>query len=205
MFIKGKILGYNKENDIGHISYDDIRLEFTIDDWLGDNAPVNGMEVDFVKNNNNATEIYILPKPQESLNKPDTSNIKQLYYGYLAGTIIPLISIITVFISYSYKRSSTQDNVLHYEYQIKTFWRHFHYLIIAAILIISGSKGHSFMEGIASLTGLILIVYAFVFNIRRNANGIASLDKANTLDFYLMDLYYLAKLDKIFNKMKEYI
>jgi len=49
--MKGKILGYNKENDIGHISYDDIRLEFTIDDWLGDNAPVNVNANDNVKEN----------------------------------------------------------------------------------------------------------------------------------------------------------
>ncbi len=70
--MKGVVLGYNDSNRKGHILANDTRFLFSIDDWLGDVPPKNGITVDFVNSNNTAVDIYI------SSNVKHTANDKQI-------------------------------------------------------------------------------------------------------------------------------
>jgi len=178
--MKGIVLGYDEENKTGHISSDDTRFSFSINDWLGGTAPKSGMEVDFLKNNDSAIEIYITSTPQEIVSQIPTSNVKKLYYAYLAGAIIPAVYIIAVFFSYSYKEHAEQDDVTHYEYQIKTFWRTIIYQIISLTI---------YFRSDASFLGLILFVFAIFFYIVRNVKGMTAFDSNAVLDIYWMDFF----------------
>jgi len=56
--MKGKILGFNVDGKIGHISSGDSRYEFTKDDWMADLDPKSGMAVDFIEKDGNAVGVY---------------------------------------------------------------------------------------------------------------------------------------------------
>lgn len=195
--MKGIVLGYNEKNKSGHISInDDKRLSFSIENYLGDGNPSPGAEVDFIIKNDEAIDIYPTLKNNAAINIDNKNTIKNLYYAYLVGAVIPFVTIVALFFSYSYKNQSNKEEVLHSEYQIKTFWLWLLYSIVAIVLLAQERYG-----AVLGLPGIALLIYAFIFYIKRNIKGIMAIKNSTNLDNNFMDMPSL--ILKEFNRHKK--
>ena len=195
--MKGIVLGYNEKNKSGHISInDDKRLSFSIENYLGDGNPSPGAEVDFIIKNDEAIDIYPTLKNNAAINIDNKNTIKNLYYAYLVGAVIPFVTIVALFFSYSYKNQSNKEEVLHSEYQIKTFWLWLLYSIVAIVLLAQERYG-----AVLGLPGIALLIYAIIFYIKRNIKGIMAIKNSTNLDNNFMDMPSL--ILKEFNRHKK--
>lgn len=101
-----------------------------------------------------------------------------------------------LFFSYSYKNQPNKEDVLHAEYQIKTFWLWLLYTIVAAILLKVAHR-----EGaLVGIPGIALLIYAFVFHIKRNIKGIMSIKNSVDLDKNFMYIPFTTLKDIDFYK-----
>lgn len=72
--MKGKVLGFSAKTGEGAITSEDgDRYKFTKADWLGEEEPQAGMEVDFVAADGKATEIYGVKKSVSMPSMPNFS------------------------------------------------------------------------------------------------------------------------------------
>lgn len=58
--MKGEVLGFNTDTNIGTILADNARYEFLQDDWKDSVSPSKGLKVDFEADKKNAKNIYTL-------------------------------------------------------------------------------------------------------------------------------------------------
>ena len=137
--MKGKILDFNLQAGEGIISGEDgSRYNFVSAEWKSaDSHPASGMSVDFDVNENNAVGIYVdVAKATQSDNADaNTGTAKLIYYGYLAGLIIPFVGFIGLIMAYVNKGNGPHWLDENYRFQIRTYWIFVLYMFISIILM----------------------------------------------------------------------
>ena len=92
-----------------------------------------------------------------------TTTPRIIYALYLAGIVIPFVSIIGVVMAYINKDDAPEWLQSHYQFQIRTFWIGFLYVVIGALLSII-------------LIGYLVLLFWVVWIIVRCVKGMKYLD-----------------------------
>jgi uncharacterized membrane protein len=126
----GIVLDYKSEEGIIRGS-DDKRYTFKREDWKSQKDPVAGHKVDFVVDDNNAKDIYLI-NPTTGAVLSAVSGIEQsektiptiIYACYVAAFLYGITMIIGVVVAYVYRDEAKGKWChSHYNYQIGIFWK----------------------------------------------------------------------------------
>jgi len=91
------------------------------------------------------------------------STAKWIYIMYMAGLLVPLVSLIGLIMAYVNKGSAPQWLQTHYQFQIRTFWIGFLYFVVSAILMFV-------------LIGWLTFILTYVWYIIRCVKGLNALN-----------------------------
>ena len=169
--MKGKVLDFNLQSGEGVISGNDgNRYNFITAEWKSsDTHPAQNVEVDFSVEENNATAIYVDAPVKVQNADASTNTAKLIYIGYLAGLIIPFVSIIGLVMAYVNKGNGPDWLDENYRFQIRTFWIGFLYFFVSFLLMFI-------------LIGYITALVAIVWYIIRCVKGLKSLGQNRAPD-----------------------
>ena len=103
------------------------------------------------------------PRPREPV-VSDTTLALIVYVLYFAGYFTGITAIVGVIIAHL--QSGRHDAMLnsHYQFQIRTFWIGFLYLVVGTIL--------TFV-----LIGIVILVWWFIWSLIRNVKGVLALNE----------------------------
>lgn len=162
--MQGKVLDFNLQQGEGIIIAENgERYTFKSADWKSSDVhPSKNVEVDFAPEGTNATAIYTISVSAAGASS-DATIAKFIYIGYLAGLIIPFVSIIGLIIAYVYKKDEPQWLETHFRFQIRTFWISMLYFFISFLLFFV-------------LIGYITIIVALVWYVIRCIKGLQALN-----------------------------
>lgn len=170
--MKGKVLDFNVQSGEGVISGDDSqRYNFVSAEWKStDTHPAQNVGVDFSVNEGNATAIYADNVTKTVTNQEGSSGTaKIIYITYLAGLLIPFVSLIGLIMAYINKGSGPQWLDENYRFQIRTFWIGFLYFTVSFLLM-------------AILIGWITLLVALAWYIIRCVKGLKAVGENRAPD-----------------------
>ena len=101
-------------------------------------------------------------------NKAAAGNAKMIYILYLIGILIGLTALIGVVMAYIYRKDAPEWLHSHYQFQIRTFWIGFLYLVIGSLTT-------------AFIVGFLILLFWLVWVIVRCVKGMKALDRGEAL------------------------
>lgn len=136
--MKGQVLDFNLQSGEGLISSEDgERYSFVSSEWKSsEQLPAKNVKVDFTQKDAEATAIYAEQEVHSANESANTGTAKLIYFGYLAGLIIPFVSLIGLIMAYINKGNGPHWLDENYRFQIRTFWIGVLYFFTSALLTI---------------------------------------------------------------------
>lgn len=137
--MKGKILDFNLQAGEGVISgADGERYTFKNSEWRSsDTHPAQNIEVDFSVEDGQAKAIYVDTPVVTTSSNSNANTAKYIYIGYLAGLIIPFVSLIGLIMAYVNKGNGPDWLDENYRFQIRTFWIGVLYFFASGLLMVA--------------------------------------------------------------------
>jgi uncharacterized membrane protein len=162
--MEGVVLGYETEE--GAIKgADQQRYHFSRSEWKSPREPAAGMKVDFLAEDGQAKEIYLVEQPFSSIltnvgsESPEKTMPMAVYLCYLGSFIYGFSMILGVVLAYVNRNSAEgQWYQSHYDYQISIFWKSLIGFVVSIPLL--------FVFGIGGLVMLATYIWVLVKTVK---------------------------------------